>query len=400
MKAGWQRTSLGSILSILNGYAFDAKAFTAEAGTPLIRIRDLKNGVTTQTNFDGPFDQRYIVKSGSFLIGMDGEFGCFEWHGPDALLNQRVCKLHSFSADIDPKFLFYGINKHLKEIEDNTTFTTVKHLSSKQIANIEFDFPSIDEQRRIVAVLDKAFAGIATATANAQKNLTNARALFENSIEQAFARSAAKSAWAHHSVESAAASHRGSIRTGPFGSQLLHSEFVDEGIAVLGIDNAVTNEFRWDKLRFISPKKFEALSRYRVFPGDVIITIMGTCGRCAVIPADIPLAINTKHLCCITVDTKKCLPDFLHAYFLYHPTAREYLGRTAKGSIMAGLNMGLIKYMPLLLPTITEQRRLILLIADLKRATDELASNLTAKLAALTELKQSLLQKAFAGELT
>ena len=399
MSADWVTAQLDSLLEIRNGYVFDSKRFSPDDGMPLIRIRDLKGACSTEIRYNGPFDSRYIVKEGDLLIGMDGEFRCYVWAGPPALLNQRVCRLQEFNQ-ILPRFLYYGINKFLAEIEEHTSFTTVKHLSSKQISGIRFPRPPLVEQQRIVAILDEAFEGLALATANAEKNLKNARELFENSIVLNLFGAPDSQGWTLTSVEELAAPGKGTVRTGPFGSQLLHGEFVDEGVAVLGIDNAVANEFQWGKRRFITPEKYTELSRYTVKPGDVLITIMGTCGRCAVVPDDIPTAINSKHLCCITLNQKKCLPGFLHAYFLYHPVARSFLMEQAKGSIMEGLNMGIIKELPVWMPGVSKQAEIVEKIKSLFGNAAILQAIYQRKLNALTELKQSLLAKAFAGELT
>ena len=373
MRGGWVQVRIGDLLTIQNGFAFDSKKFSTSKGVPLIRIRDLKNGRETETKYSGSFDGRYEVASGDLLIGMDGEFGCYEWKGGKALLNQRVCRIQEFSDRLEPRFLFYGINRYLKEIEDATTYTTVKHLSSKQISNIKIPLPSRAEQQRIVSLLDEAFAGLATATANTEKNLKNARKLFEATLVSEIFGDADEQGWEPTTVAYLASCEKGSIRTGPFGSQLLHGEFVEDGIAVLGIDNAVANEFRWGKSRFITPAKFAQLSRYRVRPGDVLITIMGTCGRCAIVPDDIPAAINTKHLCCITLDRSRCLPEYLHAYFLYHPVARTFLREQAKGSIMEGLNMGIIQRLPVRLPSIATQRSIIQSMKSLSQGTSTAA---------------------------
>jgi type I restriction enzyme S subunit len=156
----WRTVELGDYLTVQNGYAFNSKLFDADGEIGLIRIRDLREGVSTETRYTGEFDSKYIVRRGDLLIGMDGEFRCYEWKGEDALLNQRVCRLQDFDTELDKRFLLYAINDELKKIEDVTGFTTVKHLSSKTIKEIRLYLPPLAEQQRIVAKLDAAFAEI------------------------------------------------------------------------------------------------------------------------------------------------------------------------------------------------------------------------------------------------
>ena len=100
MKQGWEVKRLKDLLEVQNGYAFASSLFSASEGMPLIRIRDLKNGVNTKVNFTGEYSKDYIVQKGDFLIGMDGEFRCYEWAGGNALLNQRVCRLQNFEDNM------------------------------------------------------------------------------------------------------------------------------------------------------------------------------------------------------------------------------------------------------------------------------------------------------------
>ena len=377
----------GDLGGITSGFAFSSAKFNeAGRGLPLIRCRDV-NTAFAGVYYDGDFDPQFVV---------DGDFKLLVWDNGRALLNQRVCRLEPNSKKIDKRFLLHFLPDKLNEIHAKTSFATVKHLSAKTVREIEIPLPhkngkpDLDEQKRIAAILDKADA-IRRKRQRALR-LTDdfLRSVFLDMFGDPEARG-----WSMTTVEGVAVDKKGSIRTGPFGSQLLHSEFVDSGIAVLGIDNAVTNQFAWGKPRFISQEKYSELNRYTVHPGDVLITIMGTCGRCAVVPDDIPTAINTKHLCCITLDQSKCLPAFLHAYFLIHPLARRYLAFHSKGAIMDGLNMGVIKGLPVPEAPIELQREFNSIVS--KRSAT--VTRLTTQSDAADDLFTSLQQRAFRGEL-
>nr|WP_081819603.1 restriction endonuclease subunit S [Photobacterium galatheae] len=294
---------------------------------------------------------------------------------------------------IDSKYLYYWLTS--PSIQHKIRYcgrqtTNISNLDVERFKELEIPLPPLDEQERIAAILDKADA--------IRLKRKQAIILADDFLRSVFLDMFGDiegNGWSLTTVEKLAQDKKGSMRTGPFGSQLLHSEFTKSGIAVLGIDNAVSNKFEWSKSRFISEDKYKKLHRYTVYPGDVIITIMGTCGRCAVVPDDIPTAINTKHLCCITLDQEKCLPSFLHAYFLYHPEAKRYLRQNTKGAIMAGLNMGIIKGMPVPEVAIELQEK----YDEFLRQYDKTSAHLGKGLVKTEENFHSLSQKAFSGQL-
>ncbi|MBM7331590.1 restriction endonuclease subunit S, partial [Agrobacterium sp. S2] len=95
-----------------------------------------------------------IVEPGALLVGMDGDFNAATWHGPTGLLNQRVCRIDVDSERYDRRFLEYALQGYLDAIWKATSSTTVKHLSSRSIADIPLPNPPREEQRRIVDILE------------------------------------------------------------------------------------------------------------------------------------------------------------------------------------------------------------------------------------------------------
>ncbi len=342
----------------------------------------------------------------SVIIALNGQGktrGTVAMLRTQATCNQSLVSITPKEPDaLLAEFIFLNLQGRYEEVRRITgdAGNERRGLNMRIIRGIEIPFPPLEEQRRIVAVLDEAFEGLDRARAHVEGNLQNGQDLFVNWYANVFESVSSLNSVQTILVKDLALPEKGSIRTGPFGSQLLHSEFVEKGIVVLGIDNAVANEFRWGKRRFITSEKYDQIRRFTVHPGDVIITIMGTCGRCAIIPEDMPTAINTKHLCCISLDQEKCLPEYLHRYFLRSPVARSYLSAEASGSVMDGLNMGIIKNMPVTLPSIDKQRELIESFAEVETCTREVMARYEAQGNDLNDLRQSLLQRAFAGELT
>ena len=355
----------------------------------LLSLRDRKNkklnhGDILVTKSSGSAD--HIGKCAMFVDG--GEQTSYYF-------SNFTLRLRAKADRADSRYIFYWLNSSpgkaaLRAL--STTTTGLRNLDTHRYLNQLVPLPPVDEQRRIAVILDKADAirrkrRQALAEIDALLRSTYAHVLGHLNPELA--------AWPLRSIEELASPCCGSMRTGPFGSDLRHSEFVDEGVAVLGIDNAVNNAFEWAERRYITEDKYERLRRYRVYPGDVIVTIMGTTGRSAVAPDDIPEAITTKHLATITPDKKQILPEVLSFAIHSDPLVIHQIRRANKGAIMSGLNLGIIKSLELRSAPLRLQERFVYIYKQSLAIQSQLSDPQISGEALFT----SLSQRAFRGEL-
>lgn len=341
---------LGDIATYINGYPFKPED-RGECGLPIIRIQDLTGNTYDLGYYEGKYPERIEINNGDILISWSASLGVYVWNRGKALLNQHIFKVVFDKVEINKRYFVYAVQFKLKEMEAKTHGATMKHIVKKDFDSTLIPYPSLKEQSRIAETIDS----IAKSINMRQKQLQKLDELVKARFVELFVNSEAVPDWPHCTIAEVSEG----MRTGPFGSALHHDEFVDSGVFVLGIDNAVENKFSYNRMRYITAEKYQELKRYTVYPGDVIITIMGTVGRSAVIPADMPKAINTKHLACITPNAKMVNAQFLSCAFQVHPDIRAQLQKQCKGAIMDGLNLTIIKGLSFHIPPINLQDRFV-----------------------------------------
>jgi type I restriction enzyme S subunit len=384
---GWKKSVLGNLLEVQNGFAFDSDRFNKSKGMPLIRIRDLRNGTKTEAYYDGPYDEAFVVSRGDYLIGMDGEFRCYEWKGPDALLNQRVCRLRNFAEHIEPAFIFYGINEHLGHIEANTSYSTVKHISSKQIKAIEFAYPLINEQRRIVGCIKECLSRVDEVKRLREETRQEAKAI--------------------ESVIFADFLEGSDYPQSVLGNVLLQSQYGTsrkasmngKGLPVLRMGNIKGGHLDLEDLKCVELSENET-SKYKLNPGDILINrtnSMELVGKSALFTDIEGEWVFASYLVRLVIDRNKALPSFVNAV-INSRTGRNYIYATARRAIgMVNINAKEIAKMPLPLPPIEVQERIITKMEEAHSVSQALLLDLG--LEAIESMSDAVLRKAFTGEL-
>jgi len=240
-------------------------------------------------------------------------------------------------------------------------------------------------------VLDEAFEGLATAKANAEKNLQNARALFESHLQSVFTQHG--SGW----VDTTLGEATGGVFTGPFGSLLHKRDYVKDGVPLVNPAHITDTGIEPDSSKTVSEKTARHLGNYLMRKGDIVIGRRGEMGRCAVVTD-----VEDGWLCgtgsFFIKSSKRCEPHFL-VRFLRSSACKASLEKLAGGAVMPNLSNTALAGLPISLPPIAKQHELIDELDDLAAETQRLAVIYEQKLVALEALKKSLLHQAFTGEL-
>ena len=187
------------------------------------------------------------------------------------------------------------------------------------------------------------------------------------------------------------------IKIGPFGSQLKLEHMSPSGYKVYGQANVIAHDFDLGT-KFISQAKFDELSTCQVCPGDLLVTMMGTSGRCSLVPDDAALGIMDSHLLRLRtnadLDTK-----FASLLIDESPYVKEQVLLAGKGSIMHGLNSALIKGIILALPPVPEQIGIVHFLDYVDRRIRRYISAKQRLIALLEEQKQAIIHQVVTGQI-
>ena len=404
MKKGWKAKTLEEACQFSNGLWKGEKP-------PFVKV-----GVIRNTNFtkDGTLDDSDIAyldveakklekrrlqfgdiileKSGGGPKQPVGRVALFDKEDGDFSFSNFTAALRVLDPD-DLDFRFVHKFLHWTYVSGVTegmqsNSTGIRNLDGDAYKAIEISFPPLAEQQRIVGLLDEAFEGLATAKANAEQNLQNARALFESHLQFVFTQRGP--GWRHDQLEALTEPDSpityGVVKPG------------DEGeITFVRGGDLVRGKVRLTQLRTITRAVSDQYRRTLLRGGELLICLVGQPGQVAVAPIELDGANIARQVGLIRL--KKMIDAEFVRYFLQSAPGAEALGARESGSVQLVINLGELRQISVHYPEFAQQRKIVAGLEAMETETQRLARLYERKHAALAALKKSLLHQAFSGGL-
>ena len=382
MKAGWQTKSLADTCNMYQPKTISGKEMQVDGAYPVFGA----NGIIGRYNqFNHAEPQLLITCRGATC-------GAVNVSLPNSWITGNAMVVRPKDDSIDLRYLEYYFRGGI-DISTAITGAAQPQITRTNLEPLPIRLPnSLDEQRRIVTVLDKAFASIATATANAQKNLTNARALFDSYVDDVFDRP--DDSWRKQTIGDIA-QIKGGKRV-PKGYKLLNEPTPFPYISVADFNDEGSVDTR--KIRYISEQIFTQIKRYIIRKEDLYVSIAGTVGKTGIVPPELDGASLTENACRLVLNSD-VVNRFVY-FFTLTTSFKEQAIEQTRTAAQPKLALSRLQQISLPIPSKNTQEQLIEKFSDLADRVRQVEGIYEQKLTALSELKQSLLQKAFAGELS
>jgi type I restriction enzyme S subunit len=399
MKLEWEIKKLKDV-SIIN-YGYTESATSDPVGPRFLRITDIQNDCVDWDSV--PFCKietrdipKYRLTSGDIVFARTGATtgkSFLVTDPPKAVFASYLIRLRLMETKLLPAFvtMFFQTAEYWKMINEGSSGSAQGGFNATKLGELSIRIPPLPEQQRIVAILDKAFDAIATAKANAEKNLQNARALFENVLQQMYDNASQK--WESKNIDKIC-----EIGDGNHGGNYPEKKDMRiSGVPFIRSMNLVDGKISDEDMKYISEEKHNSLKKGHLKTGDVLYTNRGDIGKSAVVDCRFDDAnLNSQ------IAYFRCSDQVLNWYLYYvlqSPQMKKHAAKAQTGAALQQLPISLIVELKVPLPPIDEQRINVSKLDNLRKETQHLESIYKQKIAALDELKKSLLQQAFNGEL-
>ena len=383
--SGWTTKKLGEVCEILDSRRI-----------PITR-KDRKPGHVPYYGATGQVDSvaDYIFNERLLLLGEDGADwsaganSAFIIEGKSWVNNHaHVLRPLDFVSDC---WLMYYLNA--TDLNEWVSGTTVPKLNQRNMCDIPIPIPPLAEQKRIVAKIDAAFEKIDRLKANAEKNLANAKELFQSALDEAMR---PKKGWVEKRLREVC-SKIGSGAT-PRGGK---ASYCSKGISLIRSMNVYDCAFEYSELAHINDMQAKELANVTIEANDVLINITGaSVARCCVVPSDVMPARVNQHVAILRIADNRFLnPDFL-CYSLVAPARKSLLlGIGEAGSTRQALTKTDLSLFKIKIPDIFEQKRIVERVKVVAQANEALQQNYAQQVADCAEMRQAILREAFGGRL-
>ena len=298
------------------------------------------------------------------------------------------------SPALDKEWLYYYLSRETFRTEGAARMSGAvghKRVAKEFIDAYPIPVPPLTEQQRIAGILDEAFDGIATAKANAEKNLQNARALFESHLQAVFTQRG--DGWTETTLEGVA--HRectlsyGIVQPG---------EEVADGLAIVRPTDMTSKVIYLDGLKRIDPKLADSYKRTTLVGGELLLCVRGSTGMLSIAAPELAGGNVTRGIVPIRFDPARMTRDF-GFYLMNSAVVQEQIREKTYGTALMQINIRDLRNISFSFPPLKKQEAIAGALHELGEETQRLESLYQQKLAALDELKKSLLHQAFSGAL-